>query len=246
MQPKKSDMNHGDKSTADCLVVIPARGGSKRLPGKNLKSLGGRSLLERIEDALKVAGIGGPRLLTTDDESIAAAGRQLGWLVPFLRPKELATDDTPTVPVVLHAIDWFRRERGTDPALIMVLQATSPFRNAAILRQGLDLMAERRDADAVVAVRDLRRSPRHVFGVAQDGHLKPLGGNDPGTLFTPNGEMYLVNTRALRRHKTLFPPRTLPVVADALSSVDIDTELDWRMAEALERAGLASEPARTC
>lgn len=221
------------------LIVVPARGGSMRLPGKNLRSLGGRSLMARTRDAVRDAGIESPCLLTTDDAEIAEAGRRLGWLAPFLRPAELARDDTPTLPAVMHAVDWFSADSGDDPGMVMLLQLTSPFRKSATLRRGLDLMAARPEIDAVVSVLDLQRRPEHVFRCAGDGVLTPLSGAPEAvTTYVPNGVLYLIRTTALRTHRTFFPPAMCAVIGDALESIDIDTELDWHLAETAIDSGL--------
>ncbi len=224
------------------LVVVPARGGSKRLPGKNLRTLGGRNLLRRADDALVEAGLDdAPRLLSTDSEEIAAAGREIGWLVPFLRPAALAEDDTPTLPVILHALDRYAESAGAEPELVLVLQVTSPFRRGASLRRGLDMLAENGEADAVIGARELHLRPRHVFERDRAGYLRPLREDPDGSpALVPNGAFYLVRTAALRREATLIPRRTLACVMDAVESVDIDTPLDWRLAEAILGAGMAA------
>lgn len=216
----------------ELLIVVPARGGSKRLPRKNVRTLAGRSLLQWTQEAIAEAGLDAPCLLTTDDEEIAAAGRELGWLVPFLRPAELARDDSPTEPAVLHALDWFAAHRHGDPALVMVLQGTSPFRGGGCLREGLVMLRSAPQADAVVAVRKLHGTAAKVFVRDAENMLNPLGTGDQQEVVTPNGALYLIRTRVLRARGTLFPPRTLPLMMDDLASMDIDTELDWSLAEA--------------
>jgi len=228
------------------LIVIPARGGSKRLPRKNLRRLGGRSLMQRADDAVRAAGIEAPRLLTTDDTEIAEEGRRLGWLVPFLRPAELATDDTPTLPAVMHAVDWYRDNHGGDPELVLLLQLTSPFRRAETLRNGFASLADDPEADAIVGVLDTGMRAEHVFERAANGYLEPLRTNAKVAATTasrtarvPSGVMFLIRTGALRQHGTFFPPATREVMTDAIESIDIDTEIDWRIAEALVDRGLA-------
>lgn len=224
---------------SELLIVIPARGGSKRLPRKNLRPLGGSSLLERTHGAVGAAGLAVPCLLSTDDQEIACAGRKLGWMVPFLRPAELAADDAPTLFAVMHALDWFAEENGGDPAFVMVLQATSPFRGGESLRQGVDLLKANENADAVLGVAELHCGAKHVYRPAADGFLEPLqGGREQTPAYVPNGALYLVRTAALRRHETLFPPRMLPLVMDTIASIDVDTELDWQLAEAVIASGL--------
>ncbi len=226
----------------ELLIVIPARGGSKRLLRKNLRPLAGRSLLQRTHDTVVAAGLATPCLLSTDDGEIAEVGKRLGWLVPFLRPAELATDDMPTLPVVMHALDWFAEARGGDPETVMVLQVTSPFRGSEPLHRGLTLLQSNAQAEAVVGVMDLHRRGEHVFVRDETGFLVSVCGNSgPKPVFTPNGALYLVRTAALRHHGTLFPPRTLPLVMDTVQSIDIDTELDWQMAEAVIEKGVGGE-----
>lgn len=224
---------------SELLVVVPARGGSKRLPGKNLRTLGGRSLLTRTADALRESGAQASCVLSTDDDEIAAAGTALGWLVPFRRPASLSDDAAATAPVVLHAVDWFKESQGKDPARVLVLQVTSPFRNGACIAEALVKLEERPDADAVVAMACIDRAPRHLFSAGRGGYAVPLSGEDePRSLLTPNGALYLIRTEALRRTGSLFPPRTLPLVMNDVAALDIDDEEDWRMAEAADSHSL--------
>jgi CMP-N,N'-diacetyllegionaminic acid synthase len=220
------------------LIVVPARGGSKRLPGKNLRRLSGKTLMMRTTESLAAAGITAPRLLSTDDEAIAHEGKRLGWLVPFRRPASLSADDTPTVPVIVHALDWFRIAHGNDPTLVLVLQLTSPLRGAACLKRAIRMLEERPDADAVAMTR-LDRAPRHIFVARSAGFVQPLLQEDtPRTLATPNGALYLVRSAILRATGTLIPPRTLPLFLDVIGSLDIDGESDWALSEAAAQAGL--------
>lgn len=224
---------------SELLVVVPARGGSKRLPGKNLRVLGGRSLLARTADALRDSGVRAISVLSTDDDAIAAAGTALGWRVPFRRPASLSGDGTATAPVVLHAVDWFQESHGQDPALVMVLQVTSPFRDGASIAKATSLLRTQPGADAVVAMMRIDRAPCYLFATDGDGYAAPLSVADvPRSLLTPNGALYLVRTEALRRTGSLFPPRTLPLVMNDIAAIDIDDEDDWRIAEAAEARGL--------
>ena len=218
----------------ELLIIIPVRGGSKRLPGKHTRSLAGRNLLERTQDAIAQAGLEAPVLLTTDDEDIAARGRALGWQVPFIRPANLASDSAPTLPVVLHALDWFHQENGADPMAILLLQATSPLRSGAAIRGAAELFRARDDIDAVIGVQRLGFGPDRVFHLDTVERLQPLSTTDShSALFVPNGTLYLVRSNALRSHGTLFPPAMLPFEMDSVASVDIDTEADWRLAQAV-------------
>lgn len=224
---------------SELLVIIPARGGSKRLPGKNLRELGGRSLLARTADALRESGLSATCVLSTDDDAIAAAGAALGWQVPFRRPPALSVDSAPTAPVIRHAVDWFHQSHGRDPELVMVLQVTSPFRDGASLAKAVSTLRDNPEADAVVAMARIDRAPRHLFSIDSHGYAAPLARADaPRALLTPNGALYLVRTEAFRRMETLFPPRTLPLMMNDIAAIDIDDDEDWQLAEAVDARGL--------
>lgn len=218
------------------LIVVPARGGSKRLPGKNLRRLGDRTLLEWTAHWIVRSELDLPVLLTTDDAAIAAEGRKLGWNVPFERPTELAQDDTTTVCTVLHALDWQKKYYGTDPDFIVLLQVTSPLRGAACLQQGVWLLKATPDADAVVGVTRLTHGLRAIYQKADHGFLAPISEaakREHQDVFVPNGAFYAIRTAILRTDETFFPSRTTPLVMTGDCSVDIDTPYDWRVAEAL-------------
>lgn len=212
------------------LCIVPARGGSKRLPGKNLRVLGGRPLLDHTARTLTRSGLGEyPCLLSTDDDAIAARGRILGWLVPWLRPAALATDEAATIDAVLHALDWFAGQDGGDPERVMVLQPTSPCRGSACLTDAMAELDARADADAVVGMRRLGVPNAVAYCADEAGFARPV---EQCGEFAPNGAVYLVRTTALRAHRSLYPPRTVALPMEDIRSIDIDTEADWRLAEA--------------
>ncbi len=221
------------------LVVVPARGGSKRLPGKNLRRFGERPLLAHTAEALTEANIEAPVLLTTDDDAIAEYGRGLGWMVPFRRPADLADDRARTVDAVIHALDWFAAERGGDPEMTMVLQPTSPLRGGACLRAALDLLRDHPGVDSVIGMTALHVAPAYLFHADSEGRATPIASDDyRRPVYVPNGALYLTRTPALRSNHTLFAGTLAPLVMDKARSLDIDTEDDLRLGEALLAAGL--------
>jgi len=222
--------NHSDADPS-LLVIVPARRGSKRLPGKNRRTLAGATLLSRTIATVRAADISAPCLLTTDDPAIAEAGEQAGFQVPFLRPADLSGDAARTEDAVLHALDWYREDRGADPEMLLMLQITSPLRSAQSLRAGLKRLRDDAEIDAVLGVKMLNRNPRQVFMSDPTGALRPLASsNDP--LLTANGAIYLIRTAVFRAHGSFVPARTVGIAMDQIESIDIDTELDWRTAEA--------------
>lgn len=223
-------------------MVVPARGGSKRLPGKNLRRLGDRSLLAHTAEAIQRTGLGWPVLLSTDDQLIAAEGERLGWQVPFLRPAELADDQAGTVDVALHALDWYRETHGNDPEATMVLQPTSPFRGGACLSAAIDLLTERSDIDSVVAMSECQVPAARLYLARSDGIAEPLSDDCRTPVYRPNGALYLTRTVALRRARSLYAGAIYPLVLGGPRALDIDTPADWFIAEAALAAGLPAEP----
>ena len=221
-------------------MIVPARGGSKRLPRKNLRRLGSLSLLGWTIQTARDAGLQRP-LLSTEDDEIAAEGRALGYWLPFMRPPELASDSTTTAPVVLHALDWCKQNYGRDPELIVLLQTTSPFRQPSLIVDGLARMRQARGAEALVAVASLHVPLGGVF-VADGGALSPaFDGGDNRRGYAPTGALYIVRSGAFRRHGAFMPPGTLWIEHAGISTLDIDTPDDWALAETVLRGspGLA-------
>ena len=165
-------------SDRSVLALIPARGGSKGLPDKNLKPLVGQSLIARAAAVARDSGVVDRIVLSTDSPDIAEEGRRCGIEVPFMRPPALAGDDTPMLPVITHAIDALGAA-GWTPAIVLLLQPTSPLRQPWHLRQAVERLRES-GADSVVSVVEVPRhlSPDYVMRL-EDGELK---------LFLPDGE----------------------------------------------------------
>lgn len=227
------------------LILVPARAGSKGLPGKNVRPLGGVPLLAWTARAIAASGIGARAVLTTDDPEIAAIGRSYGLEAPFLRPAELATDAAAMVDVVEHAVSWMEARGELSASAVMLLQPTCPFRRPERLGQALDLLG-RPGTDGVVGVTGIERSLSVIYRQGPDGMIEPLAPWDERTrrqdvrpLFTPNGTLYLVTRESLARHRRLFPPRLRPLQTHHIEGIDIDTPEDWALAEAVVAAGLA-------
>jgi CMP-N,N'-diacetyllegionaminic acid synthase len=222
------------------FIIVPARGGSRRLPGKNVRQLAGVSLLGWTLGAVRAAGFSETPVLSTEDETIAAEGRRLGYAVPFLRPAALAADDTPTVPVVLHALDRHAASGAAAPDFVMLLQPTSPFRAPRLLSDGLDAIGASPEAETLIAVRPLHVGLQHVYR-AEGPTLAPAT-TASGTGYVPSGALYIARTESLRCHESFVAPRCLWIAHDGLSALDIDTEDDWAVAEAAVAAGRVAAP----
>lgn len=224
-------------SAMSLLILVPARGGSKRLVNKNVRPLAGCSLIARTADAIAESGLDAPVLLTTDDDAIAAEGERAGMLVPFRRPAELADDTAPTIDAVLHGLDWFRDEHGNEPDAVMVLQPTSPLRGGAILRAAVARLAARPDIDSVVAMTAVGLPANRMYFANAKGCAEEISDDRRYPIYMPNGALYLARTDRVRAELTLYAGTVLPLVLDPARAIDIDTEEDWRLAEALLAAG---------
>ena len=216
------------------VAIVPARGGSKRLPGKNIRPLAGKVLLDYTAEFLAAGAPEMPCLLTTDDTQIAEQGKRLGWLVPFLRPAPLASDQASTEDAVLHALDWYAENHG-EPKYLMVLQPTSPFRVPSCLSEAFECLDRKPIADAVVGMMSVDEPAAGAVVVRSDGLINPIScsgiKNEGGSYARPNGAMYLVRTDVFRNVKSLYPPKTRALLMSAAQSLDIDTAEDWRAAE---------------
>jgi CMP-N-acetylneuraminic acid synthetase len=219
------------------LGVIPARGGSKGIPGKNLSLLCGRPLLAYTADAVNESRKLTRTIVSTDDERIAECARSLGLEVPFMRPASLAADEAPMLPVLQHALDAMH-QNGFDTDIVVLLQPTSPLRRAEHIDAAVDWL-ERTAADSVVSVVEVPHqfNPLSVMRL-EDGLLKPfLDGptvtrrQDKPRLFARNGPAVLAVRAAVVAGGSLYGERSWPLGMSAEDSLDIDTASDMRLAE---------------
>jgi len=233
------------------LAVIPARGGSKRLPRKNALPLRGLPLISWTIAAARASGVLDDILVSTDDEEIAAIARDAGVLVPWLRPTHLATDTATSAAVLRHALAWYEVERGS-VAGVVLLQPTSPFRSAASIRGAVaSFRAQRGDeAHPVVSVSPALNHPAWCFHLNGDTMQPFLGwdnlqrrSQELPPAFALNGAIYVVPSATARIGERLLCPGVRPfVMADPREALDIDTADDWRSAQ-LVAEQLAGEQA---
>jgi N-acylneuraminate cytidylyltransferase len=224
------------------LAVIPARGGSKRLPGKNVKPfLGVPLIVWSIRFARSMDRIDAI-VVSTDSEEIAAVSRAEGVDVPYLRPAALATDTASSADVVLDVLARERQQQRSYD-LVALLQPTSPMRKPSRWDEAFAHLG-RADCDAVIGVAPAHPHPFHVFHWEAGGKLKPftdprgteLRSQDQPPAVYVTGNMYLIRSSVLEAERTFFPARTAGVLCDQpFEAIDIDTEADWIAAEALAR-----------
>jgi len=220
------------------LGLVPARGGSKGLPDKNIKPLAGRSLLDYVAQAARASGVIDRVVLSTDSPRIADEGRRVGLDVPFLRPPELAQDDTPMLPVIQHAVETLAAD-GWTPDIIVLLQPTSPLRRSSHVRDAVTLLKQTK-ADSVVSVIELPRhlSPDYVMRI-EDGVLRPFLAEgatitrrqDARPAYSREGTVYACWRSTLENAGNIYGERCQPLIVDAADSLSIDSPADWAEAE---------------
>ncbi len=220
----------------DTLVVIPARGGSKRLPDKNIRLLAGKPLIHYSIDVARAVFDDHHICVTTDSPKIKAVAEQTGLLSPFLRPEALATDSASTQDVILHALDYYQTRQGLNAARVLLLQPTSPFRTDQHLREALRLFTS--DTDMVASVKQTKANPYFTLYEANpDGYLKKskpsefTRAQDCPAVYELNGSLYVINVASLTTSPMAKFDKVVPFLMEEAYSVDIDTEFDWQLAE---------------
>jgi CMP-N-acetylneuraminic acid synthetase len=225
----------------EVLGVIPARGGSKSIPRKNVAMLAGRPLLHYTCDAARGSARLTRVILSTDDEEIASVGRTGGVEAPFLRPAELGGDDVGILDVLVHALGWLEERDGYRPEAVVLLQPTSPFRRAEHIDGAVRILAET-GADSVVSVMEVPHqfNPVSLMKLENERVLPFWDGllilrrQDKPRLFARNGPAVLVTTRrTLLEGKRLYGDDCRPYVMTAEDSLDIDAAFDLEIADLL-------------
>lgn len=227
----------------DVLIVIPARGGSKGLPGKNIKELAGKPLIHySIEIARKLFS-DQFICVSTDDEKIKKIAEQTGLKVPFLRPAALATDTASTQEVILHAVDFYENRFGRKFHKALLLQPTSPFRETAHIEDAMAMYSL--EVDMVVSVKETKANPYfNLFESTGSGWIeksKKAHFTDRQScpkVYELNGSIYIINLSSLRAKKMSEFDKMKAFVMDAKYSIDIDNELDWKITELIISRGL--------
>ncbi|WP_036214779.1 cytidylyltransferase domain-containing protein [Lysinibacillus sphaericus] len=217
------------------LAIIPARGGSKGVPRKNIRDLAGKPLIAwTIEEAKKSKYIS-RLILSSEDEEIIDIAKHYGCEVPFVRPRELAQDATPGIDPVLHAI-----QQCPDFDYVVLLQPTSPLRTVEDIDGCIEL-AIKQHADFCVSVTESEKSPYWMYTIKNNGHLNPLVMEDKIATrrqdlpksYVLNGAVYIARTSALVKEKSFLNKNTKAFIMPTMRSFDIDTELDMKICEGI-------------
>mgnify|MGYP001205401861 CR=1 FL=1 len=221
------------------LGLVIARGGSKGLPGKNLLTLGGLSLTARAVKAGLESQYIDDVIISTDDEAIAKEAEDAGCEVPFLRPAELASDSSKSIDVIRHALTTLKKS-GRIYDVFVLLQPTTPLRSSKHIDDCLELYSEK-CADSVVSVTEAEHHPLWMNTLPDDMSMKDfiraeaenVNRQDMPTYYRINGGVYAVSCEYMFKTGKLYSDKSYAFVMDSKSSVDIDSKLDFKIAELL-------------
>ncbi|MDG6250730.1 pseudaminic acid cytidylyltransferase [Methanocalculus sp.] len=222
------------------LAVIPARGGSKRIPRKNIKEFCGKPIIAWSIQATRESGCFDRIIVSTDDEEIAAVAREWGAEVPFMRPKELSDDYVGTIPVIRHAIEWFA-EKSISFNHVCCIYATAPFVTSDDIRHGLEALKES-GSDYAFSVTSYPFPIQRAIKITSDGWIEMFQpehfstrSQDLEEAYHDAGQFYWGRSEAWIQELPLFSGYTIPIILPRYRVQDIDTPEDWISAEMMFR-----------
>ena len=234
----------------EVLAVIPARGGSKGIPRKNIRDFAGYPLIAYSIAAATQSKLVTRTIVSTDDEEIAAVARQYGAETPFLRPAEFAQDNTTDLPVFQHVLSWLKEHEGYVPDVVVQLRPTSPVRPLTCVDDAVNLLLSHPDADSVRGVVEADQCPYKMWLIdSTSGTMSPLIGVEgiPEAYNAPRqklpkafwqiGHIDAIRPRAIVEQNSMSGKVILPLIMDPHFTVDLDNLRDWRQGEALVKEG---------
>jgi len=219
------------------VSLILARGGSKGVPHKNIRPLAGKPLIAYAIETARASEMIDRVIVSTNDEQIADIAQSFGAEVPFMRPAELAQDDSSSMDGIIHTVKWLNKNEGYLPEYVLLLQPTSPFRTTADINNAIDL-ALQKGADCVVSVTETPDHPYLTKQITEEGKLvdfieKPCGylyRQSFPSVYIVNGAIYLAKREVILINKTFYTDRTFAYVMPQEHSLDIDTLWDFYLA----------------
>ena len=232
----------------EVLALIPARGGSKSIPRKNIRPFAGHPLIAYSIAAGLAARSVTRTIVSTDDKEIAAISRRYGAETPFLRPAEFSQDQTPDLPVFQHTLRWLDENEGYLPDIVVQLRPTSPFRRVAHIDGAVSRLLDRPEADAVRTVCIPFQNPFKMWRIGADGIMQPLVQtkfHEPYNMprqalpevYWQTGYVDVAWSRTILEKNSMTGERILPLTIDPSEWIDIDSPDDWRRAERLLESG---------
>lgn len=224
------------------MALIPARSGSKGVPGKNIRPLLGKPLIGWTIEAAKRSVYLDRIIVSTDSEKIKKIAQKLGAEVPFRRPAALARDDSSADDVVFHALEWLKREEKKQYDILILLQPTSPLRRSIHIDEALEKFMKDSWADALISVKEVRENPFWMKKIGKKGNLVnflPSGRNtrrrqDLPVLFVPQGAFFIVKVKNFKKKSSFYAKgKTTYYLMKEKDSIDIDNLFDFTLAEFL-------------
>ena len=222
------------------LSIIPARGGSKGVPRKNIKNLNGKPLIAWTIESSKNSKCIDRLIVSTEDKEISEISQKYGAEVPFLRPDEFSKDDTPGIEPIIHVINYMKNNHNYYPDYVMALQCTSPLRNEKHIDEAIELILSNENADSLISVTEVEHTPYWNKLIDDKGFLSDFIKYDKSKLsrrqdfekvYRLNGAIYIAKTDMLLTQRTFETKNTISYIMDKKSSVDIDTIEDFNLAE---------------
>lgn len=234
--------------SAEVLALVPARGGSKSIPRKNIRPFAGHPLIAYSIAAGLAAETVTRVIVTTDDDEIADISRRYGAETPFLRPAEFSQDQTPDLPVFQHALRWLAENEGYMPEIVVQLRPTSPLRRVWHIDQAVRCLLEHPGADSVRTVCEPFQNPFKMWRIAPDGFMQPLvqtGHPEPYNqprqvlpeVYWQTGYVDAAWADTMLKKNSMTGDHILPLVIDPSEWIDIDSPDDWHRAERLLESG---------
>lgn len=223
------------------LALIPARGGSKGLPGKNIKELCGKPLIAYTIEAAKKAEEIDRIIVTTDSEDIACVAKKYGAEIPFIRPSYLAQDDSMACDVYLHAVEYMREHERIDTSKFAVLLPTAPLRTNKDIDNAIRLFHQK-NAETLVSMTETEVPISWYYTINSEGNVLHAGFDDKKCLqnrqdnvpyYRPNGAIYILDYELLKTQRTYYSAHTIAYIMERSKSIDIDTQEDFLYAEFL-------------
>lgn len=231
------------------LCIIPARGGSKRIPGKNIREFHGKPIIAYSIAAALDSGVFSTVTVSTDDDLISATAQEYGAVTPFTRPSEISGDNVPTFDVIRHAINW-HAANGQKFESVCCVYATAPFLTGAYLRDALAMLQQDETKDFCFSAAEFVYPIQRAFRIAKDGSVGMFfpeyfyaRSQDLERAFHDAGQFYWGRPEAFLTRDSVLSQKSIPYILPSEKVVDIDTLADWRRAESMFAAQNANRSA---
>ena len=225
-------------SKRNIIAIIPARGGSKGVPGKNIKTLAGYPLITYSIIACQLSNKIDRTIISTDSEQITEIARSYGAEVPFLRPSVISQDRSTDREFIVHALDWLKENEDFEPDYLIHVRPTTPLREPLLIDKAVQMIFDRQEATALRSVHEIPESPYKMFGI-KNGYLTGLYPDDPRPeyynlprqnfppVYKPNGYVDIIKRKTVRESESLHGSKMVAFVTPVSVEVDSQDEFDF-------------------